>query len=454
MGAGLLLLVLGLAAPVAAPGPARDGVPAAPSALPTVQQAPDTVPQVTLAEAIRRSANLDPDYVAAARQIGEAGWLRRNAYLSFVVPSVVLSGSAAKFSEPQFNFGTAELTDQLVIGTITASLDLFRGFGRIERVREANATRESAVAGELQQRFLTAVQTEADYYEVLAQAEFLIVSLDRLRRAEEQLAVARARVIAGAAVQTDSLQILLEVTAAEIEVLQQETTLSVARIQLGRRVGHHGPVDAAPLDTLPPPDLPFTENEAVNEAVTGAPSVLVARADERATQANFYAERSVYVPQVSAFFQWQGFDEFLPPDATTRTTFGLQMSYPIWNGGIRELNVYRAATTRDVARAVRSDQELAVRRDMVAAYQAYNTARASAELAARAVAVAAENLRVNEERYTAGATTILDLLTAQLSLTEAQAALVQARFTTRLALAGVEAILGRRLFKHQGRGRE
>ena len=45
-----------------------------------------------------------------------------------------------------------------------------------------------------------------------------------------------------------------------------------------------------------------------------------------------------------------------------------------------------------------------------------------------------------------GATTILDLLTAQVDLTDAEARLVQARYTTWLALAGLEALLGRRLF--------
>jgi outer membrane protein TolC len=58
--------------------------------------------------------------------------------------------------------------------------------------------------------------------------------------------------------------------------------------------------------------------------------------------------------------------------------------------------------------------------------------------------VAQENLRVQDERYRAGATTILDLVTAQVSFTEAEAGLVQARYASRLAFAGVEALLGRR----------
>ena len=63
MGAGLLLLVLATASPGTMPA--------------ALQQVPDTVPQVTLAEAIRRSANLDPNYVAApgrsARLAGSGG---------------------------------------------------------------------------------------------------------------------------------------------------------------------------------------------------------------------------------------------------------------------------------------------------------------------------------------------------------------------------------------------
>ena len=83
---------------------------------------------------------------------------------------------------------------------------------------------------------------------------------------------------------------------------------------------------------------------------------------------------------------------------------------------------------------------------MVEAYEAYEAARAAAELAAQAVVVATEYLRVQQERYRAGATTILDLITAQVSLSEADAGLVQARYATQLALSGLEAILGRRLF--------
>ena len=84
--------------------------------------------------------------------------------------------------------------------------------------------------------------------------------------------------------------------------------------------------------------------------------------------------------------------------------------------------------------------------DVTAAYEGYTSARATAEQDAEALRVARENFRVQQSRYGAGATTILDLLEAEVSLSQAEADLVQSRYATRLALAGLEAILGRRLF--------
>ncbi|MFQ5747218.1 MAG: TolC family protein [Gemmatimonadota bacterium] len=415
-------------------------VPAGPASAPA-----DSIPVVTLPEALRRATNLDPDYVAALRDVGDAAWVRRSAFSAFVLPSVEFQTTATRFSTEIFNPGTNALTTRLVQSNLNASYDLFRGGARFFDLGRAKALQDRAREGERESLFESALRTESDYYDVLAQKELRGVAAERVRRAEEQLTVARARVLSGAAVQTDSLQLLLEATRARVALLRQESALTVARLQLGRRIGEPGPVDAAALDTTPAAELPLTQEEAVHEAITASPRALVARADERAAEAGLKSARGGYLPQVSLFGQWTGFDESFFPTATTRTLYGLSVSVPIWNGAQRELAVYRAGTDREVSRARRRDEELAVARDMVEAYQAYTTARASAGLARRSVLVARENLRVQEERYRSGATTIIDLITAQVSLAEAEADLVQARFATRLAFAGVEALLGRRL---------
>ena len=68
-------------------------------------------------------------------------------------------------------------------------------------------------------------------------------------------------------------------------------------------------------------------------------------------------------------------------------------------------------------------------------------------MANTAVIVANENYRIEDVRYREGATTILDMRAAQISVGEAEAALVQSRYSTRLALARIEALLGRRLIE-------
>ena len=95
---------------------------------------------------------------------------------------------------------------------------------------------------------------------------------------------------------------------------------------------------------------------------------------------------------------------------------------------------------------MRSDLERAAARDVTFAYEGYETARFATDLATEAVAVAQENYRVQDVRYRAGASTIIDLLSAQNGLSDAEAGLVQARYANLLALAGLESILGQRLF--------
>jgi len=418
------------------------GVAAPPPAVPVK----DTIPVVSLAEALESAAHVDPNYVAALRQVGDAAWVRRSAWSAFLLPSVNFQWSLSQFSPEQFNIGTNAVTDRLTTYALSGSYDVFRGGAKFHELAGAGAAVDGAAAGELQARYQTALATESDYYDVIAQRQLLTVSEERVRRATEQFSVARARVLSGAAVQSDSLQLLLELTRAQVDELVQRATLTISRLQLGRRIGRDGPVDAAQPETVQFQELPLSLSSAVAEATRTSPALLVARAQQRLAETAFKTERATYLPRLSLFATWQGFDEDLIPDATNRTVIGASLSLPLFDGGARELRVFRAGTARRVADAEAADALRAAARDVTEAYETHTTARAASVLAERGVTVARENLRVQMERYTGGATTIIELITAQVDLAEAESVLVQARFATRLALAGIEAILGRRLF--------
>lgn len=416
--------------------------------LATLQAPPaDSLPQVTLAQALRRGVQVDPSYVSALRDVRDASWQRTAAWSTLVLPVVSVQTAAQRFSSEIFNIGTGELTSQVVSAQLNASYDVLRGAGgQFFDLSRRRAELDAAEASATRARFQTAVAIEADYYDALAEQELTSVAEERVRRAGEQLAVARARVLSGAAVQTDSLQLRLELTRARVDLLRQRTALRVARLELGRRIGIEGPVAAAPVDPGPMPALPLSDEQAVAEALGGAPSVLAARAQARAASAGARTAWSAFFPTVNLSGQISAFDDRFFPSATTRSSIALIVSLPLWNSGQREVALSRARSAAIVADVARNDAERAARRDVIASYEAYETARASTALAEEGVTVARENLRVQEERYRAGATTIIDLVTAQVDLAVAEADLVQARYATRLALAGLEAILGRRLF--------
>ena len=411
-------------------------------------QAPVQAPRVTLDQAIARAARLDPNYVRALGQVDNAEWGRRAALAVFVLPSLGVSIDATRYSTEFFNIGTGRNQSDAVNATFQASYDLFNA-RKLADLGRTRAELESADAGELEQRFRSALLTEADYYDVLQNQELARVAADRTQRAEEGLGIARARVVSGAAVQSDSLQLVLELTQARTDQLRRDAALRVARLQLGRRVGEAGPVDAEPVDTAPAPELPLGLDEAVQLAVTQGPQYRAARAGERAASALLKAERGQYLPQVTLLGTHVRFDDSFFPSARNVSSIALSVSLPIWDDGRRELAISQARVNRDVSRAIREDLERAARPDVTQAYEAYVTARATAALSSTGVLVAQENYRVQESRYRAGSTTILDVLDAQIRLTQSEADLVQARYAARLALAGLEAILGHRLFTNR-----
>jgi outer membrane protein len=279
------------------------------------------------------------------------------------------------------------------------------------------------------------------------------VAEDQLLRAEQQFTVARARVTSGAAVQTDSLQLLLELAEARIASLQQQSALRAAQLQLGRRIGLPGPADAAPVldDSTTMRVLPFTVSDAVARALSQGPAWRIARANERAASARFRARLGDYLPHASLDFSGGAFSTSgFYPDQLKRSTLSLTVTFPLWNNGQREIQLSQARVNRNVARAIRTDVERSAWHDVTAAYDAYETNRATVALEQSAVLVARENNRVQETRYRAGATTILDLLAAQNRLVSAEADLVQALYNTRRARAGLEVILGERITFDQG----
>ncbi|MDB4890499.1 MAG: outer membrane protein assembly factor YaeT precursor [Gemmatimonadetes bacterium] len=415
---------------------------------------PDSIPTISLAEAIRRAYDISPATVTARGQLGTIIWARRAAVAALFTPSLTVGGNVNSLSPPVVNFNvlppggaftalspTSHTTD----GNIQVAYTFFAGGQSLFRLRAARAGESAARANDDAVHSSTRVEVETVYYAVVADQELLRVAEEQVQTLTEQLAISRARVRAGAAAQTDSLQVLLQLTTARVSLLRQHVTVDVDRLALGRRIGLSTPVGAQPLDTLPAPPLPLSLNEAVNMALASGPAYLRARAGERAVTAQLAVQVGGFIPSLTLSATRFAYGDALPPNKLYRNQFSVGLSFPILDQGVREAGLVSARASADSARAARADLERGAAQDVTSAYEAYNTARTTVDMEQLSVLVARENLRVATLRYRTGAENILNLLTAQVALTQAESDLVSARRNTRLALASLQSLTGKTL---------
>src|SRR4051812_7143652 len=166
---------------------------------------------VTLEEAIRLSARVQPDVVRAASAVRTAGAQKRNAWGAFL-PSVSVASSGSDFFsegenrvDPVTGLVTSGNTTNRSINTsLSASVDLFTGFRRGAELSAARANVNAADASLINAQFQQALTTTNQFLDALAAAQLLRVRQASVRRAEEQLKTSIAKLRAGSATRSRS----------------------------------------------------------------------------------------------------------------------------------------------------------------------------------------------------------------------------------------------------------
>jgi outer membrane protein len=118
------------------------------------------------------------------------------------------------------------------------------------------------------------------------------------------------------------------------------------------------------------------------------------------------------------------------------------VSYPLFNGFQRESNVATADANVTSANARLRDARLLLDANLTQALAGLEAAAAKIDIARTSVAAAEEDLRMQRERYRLGTSTIVEVLTTQVSADQAQVDLVSARYDYLVARAQLEAYVG------------
>ncbi|MBI1722786.1 MAG: TolC family protein [Gemmatimonadetes bacterium] len=408
--------------------------------------------RVTLDEALRRAALNQPVMVQARQDVRVASAQERQAFGAFL-PTISTNLSTSKSGSERIDATSGRpvstgipYNDQL---GLNASLELFTGFRRGANRRAASATTGLREATQLRQEYAVALSTKQAFFNALAAAELVAVAETRLRRADEQLKLTSEKLRLGATTRSDSLRGRVEYGNAQLQLIQARADLRNAQSSLGRAIGLEGEVAPVP-DTALEARLGALDTAALRrEALAYAPSVREAEASVASARASLSASRAAYLPTLTATgsSSWARADSaFLGGAPFTRSwSLRLQLSYPIFNGFTRETNIVTADANATAAEARLRDARLALDASLNQVFAALEAAAAKIDVARVSVAAAEEDLRMQRERYRLGSSTIIEVLSSQVALDQAQVDLVRARYDYLIARAQIEALVGHAL---------
>jgi outer membrane protein len=331
---------------------------------------------------------------------------------------------------------------------LNANMRVFDGGRNWSEINRTKADVNAAEASEVAQRYNVSLQVKTQYFAILAARESESAAQSQLDLAQQQLRAASARVQAGAATLSDSLRSIIQVGNARLALLTARNNLRTASAALTRLVATPFLVTAQPGDTLDLLLSPLDSTSLIQLAENG-PAVEQARAQLTSSQASVRSARAPYLPNIDVTFSkgGNGYDKFYglgDPFAYTQS-FGIRLSYPLFNNFQREDALTRARVQEENADAALRDARFAAQQNIIQQLGTLRTAEERIQIQLASVTAATEDLRVQQQRYTLGASTLLDLLTSQLTLTQARAQLIQARQDYRVARAQIEATIGRDL---------
>lgn len=410
------------------------------------------LPRVTLQEALRLAAQNQPAMVQARQDIRVAGWGMRQALGAFF-PTLSTSASGSKAGAERYNAATGQrVLNQAPYSEsygLSARLNLFTGFQRGANRRAATATQDLRDATLHRQDYAIALSTKQAFFNALATAELVTVAETQLRRSDEQLRLASEKLRLGATTRSDSLRARVDYGNSQLQLIQARANLQYALANLGRTIGTIGLVAPIPDSTLEARVTSLDTAALRREALANAPSIREADASLASARAALGASRSQWMPTVSA--SWS--QNWSRSTSAIRDTIpwlgnwnvGLSLSYPIFNGFQRETSIATADANVISADARLRDARLALDASLTQSLSALDAAGAKIDIARASLAAAEEDLRMQRERYRLGTSTIVELLTSQAALNQAQAALVQARYDYLVARAQVEALVGHSL---------
>ncbi len=364
------------------------------------------------------------------------------------IPNVVAIGQYQRNASDISSSSPPETSSWAV--ELKATQALYAGGGIDSSVKGARLAREAALY-DLQATINAALlDVRTRFLGVLLAREKVRVQEDNIELYTRQLKDTENQFHAGTVSNFEVLRSEVSLANAQPDLITARNNYRIGIEQLRQALG----VPAAPAGVpVPFPEvvgaLDFTPetyeaDSALSAAHANRPELLrIAKLQESGEQAVVVA-KSTYYPNLSAFgaYEWVGAGLKYTNVNENGWLVGLQSSWSIFDGRATAGRVRQASSQLEQAKLTYASAELGVE---VEVRQALSSLQEAAELVAasrKTVEQADEALRLANARYHAGSATQLDVLTSQVSLTQARTNVLQASYNYTVALASMRKAVG------------
>jgi outer membrane protein len=376
------------------------------------------------------------------------------------------SGSARPTSSPAINpaaaFGlaTPSAYSQATVTNETAGITItqliFDGGRTIANIRSAKEADLAGRATLLRQLQTLALNIANAYYAVLEDNATVTADAQLVREFEVNEASVAAQIRNGAAPRSDIAAAQFQTAQARGNLVTAQGTAIGAQATFATTMGVDADTLVVPQQVMGQPAPPNASYAAaLNRALIMRPDYISAAYNVQSARENLRYAKLARFPVLSAGATDGVSRQFINCFSTTGTTkkgvvfpesacpgpsswsndktLGLNLSIPIYDQGVTNYNVAVAASQLDQAVATFNSTRLTVESDVRSALATLISARASLVQARSELRSAQVTLDATQAQYKVGATTILNVVTAEANLSTAQSTYITALYGVQTA---------------------
>jgi outer membrane protein TolC len=415
---------------------------------------------LSLRDAVRLALRENKGLTASTAAIAAAG-ARIDQARGGALPKLNYTESFTRSNNPVYVFG-ALLTQQQFgmenfnIGSLNRpdALNNFQSLLTVDQpIYDAGQTRAAVKSADLGRQLTAEERRRAEmltingvlrsYYGALLAAEALATAQQAVRSAEADLKRAQDVRAAGMSTDADVLSIRVHLAAVHEQRIQRAADLDVARAALNDVLGL--PLDSrhnltTALSALDLPDLSLDGLE--RQASTARPETRQTHLAADLARAQSDAARAALRPQVAFHAAFEADRQRFINRGGANWLAAISVRWNLFNGFSDKARIAESRFAVDRARADEQRVDSAVRLEVRRAWSALAAARQRIEVAKAAADEAAESLRITQNRYQAGMTTVTDLLRNETAVLESRTRYLTAIHDQRIAAAALELAAG------------